>query len=306
MTSSASDLVSVIVPSFNHVGDLAEALESVAAQTYHDVELIVVDDASTDGSAAVARELLDGKVFRKRFHGRVRLEVNAENQGAHAAINRGLALASGEWLTILNSDDCYPPQRIEVLLAALREQRGAIAFTEVEFIGTDSRPVDPRHVDAFRLRGHQERIDRFPSVGFACMCSNVALTTGNLLFSRALWLRNGEFAALRYCHDWDFLLRAVEHTEPIFVRRALYRYRLHERNAFRQLGAVAEEETRVVLTRYFEAAGGGRAENELAPSEVNWPGVFEYVMDRHGFWQYWRGPIRARMWSEQGVARAGW
>ena len=119
------------------------------------------------------------------------------------------------------------------------------------------------------------------------MCSNVALSTGNLVFSRELLDTLGSFAALGYCHDWDFLVRSVAVTEPVFLPQPLYRYRLHGSNSFLDLGGVAEEETRAVLTGYFEDVQAGRVSNPLAPSPSNWPGVFEYVMTQQGFWRYW-------------------
>ena len=285
--SASSQRVSVVVPCFNHARHIAEALQSVANQDYEDLELIVIDDASSDESAETARKILENPAFRERFADRVQLSVNRENIGAHATLNRGLALASGELLAILNSDDRYLPGRLRQLVTAMQERGSKLAFSGVEYIDDASQPLESPRSDAFRLRRHQAGIDRFPSVGFACMCSNVAITSGNLVFSRELLEAVGGFDDLRYCHDWDFLLRAVALVEPVFVRRALYGYRLHQNNTFRRLADAAEEETRVVLTRYFETVRGGRVRNPLAPSDINWPGVFEYVMTRQGFWRYW-------------------
>jgi hypothetical protein len=76
-------------------------------------------------------------------------------------------------------------------------------------------------------------------------------------------------------------------TEPIIIQRPLYQYRLHDTNSYRSLDGVAEVETERVLRRYFEALRLGGASNEIAPSPRYWPGVFEYWMDRLGFWRYW-------------------
>jgi glycosyltransferase involved in cell wall biosynthesis len=280
----AGKLVSVVVPSFGHVSHLEEALRSVAAQSYPSLELIVVDDASPDGSARLAERILGERAFADRFEGRVRLIVHESNEGAHAAINRGLGVAQGDLLTILNSDDAYAPERIATLVPALRECEAGLAFTRVEYVGdADSTFASER----FRLRRHQDGIARHASVGFACLCSNVAITTGNLFFTRALWEAAGPFASLRYCHDWDFLVRAVAWTEPIFVARPLYRYRLHRQNSYKNLEGVAEAETQVVLGGYFSSVRTGALRNPIAPSPAQWPGVFDHVMDRHGFWRHW-------------------
>lgn len=282
---SGAPLVSVVVPSFGHAHLLEDALRSVAAQSHAALELVVVDDASRDGSARVAERILAEPSFAERFAGRARLLVQETNLGAHAAINRGLRAATGDVLAILNSDDEYHPLRVASLVAALQESGASLAMSRVDFIGTPGAP--PSTAERFRLRRHQDGIARHASLGFACLCSNVAISSGNLLFTRALWEAVGDFAALRYCHDWDFLLRALVHAEPILVPRPLYRYRLHGDNSYQGLADVAESETAAVLGRYFGAVRSGAARNPLAPSPGSWPGVFEHVMSRNGFWRHW-------------------
>lgn len=280
----SEELVSVVVPSFGHAAHLETALRSVAAQSHAPLELIVVDDASLDGSAALAERIFAEAAFAARFAGRVRLIVHASNQGAHAAINRGLGAARGGLLTILNSDDAYAPERIATLVAELRARDAALAFTRVDYVGEGDATFER---ERFRLQRHQDGIARHASVGFACLCSNVAITTGNLFFTRALWESVGTFSALRYCHDWDFLLRCVAQSEPLFVARPLYRYRLHPRNSYKDLEGVAEAETQQVLGGYFRTVRGGTLRNPIAPSPARWPGVFDHVMNRHGFWRHW-------------------
>ena len=284
--SAAGELVSVVVPSFEHAAHVEHALRSVAEQDGVALELVVVDDASRDDSVARVERLFDDPRFAMRFEGRLRLVVHDSNAGAHAAINRGLREATGDWLTILNSDDAFAPGRLRTLRDALREGTAGLAFSRVDYVDEHARPgACPR--ESFRLRRHQDGVERFPSLGFACMAGNVAITSGNLFMSRALCEAVGEFDALRYCHDWDFLLRAVTHDEPLFVRRPLYRYRIHGANSYRSLEGVAEAETEVVLRRFFAAVRGGQVANPLTPCAARWPGVFEYWMGRQGFWRYW-------------------
>ena len=177
--SSSAPLASVVVPSFNHARYLEDALRSVAAQNHEALELIVVDDASSDASVQVARAVLEEPSVRDRFAGRVQLLTSPTTRGAHAAINRGLEAAGGAILTVLNSDDRYAPDRIRELAAALRQTGSMLAFSRVEYIDESSQPL-PASGDVFRLRRHQAGIDRAPSVGFACMCSNVAISSDRL------------------------------------------------------------------------------------------------------------------------------
>ena len=107
---AAAPRVSVIVPVFNRAGSIPRALESVAAQTFQDYEIIVVDDGSTDGSADVVERL---------GLARVRLIRSPQNRGAAAARNIGISAASGQWIAFLDSDDFWAPDKLAHQLAAL-------------------------------------------------------------------------------------------------------------------------------------------------------------------------------------------
>ena len=284
--SAATALVSVVVPSYEHGSHVEEALRSVALQREVALELVVIDDASRDDSVAVVERLFDDRDFAVRFEHRLRLVVHETNRGAHAAINRGLREATGDFLAILNSDDVYAPERLSVMLGALQEGGAQLAMSRVACIGAGA-DCESGARESFRLRRHQDGVERHPSIGFASMASNVAISSGNLFFSRSLFEAVGGFDDLRYCHDWGFLLRSVLVTEPVLVQRALYRYRLHDTNSYRSLDSVAEAETEHVLRRFFETMRLEPPANPLAPSPQYWPGVFEYWMDRLGFWRYW-------------------
>ena len=105
-------LVSVIIPVYNGESYLSEAVESVYAQTIRPLEVIVIDDGSTDGSAAVARSFEDVRFYRQ------------PNRGAADARNRGTELAHGSFLAFLDADDVWTPQKLRIQMAALLEKAG--------------------------------------------------------------------------------------------------------------------------------------------------------------------------------------
>ena len=117
MDPAALPLVSVVIPCHDAAPFLAEAVESALGQAGVRVEVIVVDDASADGSVEVARG----------FGDRIRLVERTENGGGAAARNAGAALASGDALLFLDADDVLAPGTLAALAAALRERRGAAA-----------------------------------------------------------------------------------------------------------------------------------------------------------------------------------
>ncbi|VAW35982.1 hypothetical protein MNBD_DELTA02-302 [hydrothermal vent metagenome] len=115
--SRAGTLVSVVIPTYNRREETCEAIESVLAQDCSGVEVIVVDDGSTDGT---------GKAVLDRFAGRIRF-VYQHNQEKSAARNRGINEATGRYLCMLDSDDLMLPGAISAMLACFRKNKDADA-----------------------------------------------------------------------------------------------------------------------------------------------------------------------------------
>src|SRR5207249_10243163 len=149
-------LVSVVVPAYNHAPFLRKAISSVFAQTHSAIELIVVDDGSTDGSFELLTELTDEARCPVVL-------IRQPNGGAPAALNRGLSIARGDYVAILNSDDAFTPTRIETLLAAIRREGAMLAFSGVAFIGADGASV-PCHPLADKLTAKIDSIHDYPSL----------------------------------------------------------------------------------------------------------------------------------------------
>ena len=194
--------VSIIIPCFNYGSFLAEAIESALAQTHVPLEVIVIDDGSTDDSFEVA----------SRFVPAVEVVTQA-NMGLVAVLNRGLQQAAGEYFVILSADDVLRPTYIETLLAAvLRHPGAAYAYSEMEYFGA--------------------RSGVFPAKPF----SPALLLVGNYVNATAL-TRRADALAVGGFHpnpknaweDWDFWLRLLESERyGVAVSEPLLRYRRHE------------------------------------------------------------------------------
>ncbi len=213
-----SPVISVIVPAFNHEAYVVEALESVLAQSLDDLELIVIDDASRDGTWDAIHSVRDP---------RIRAVRHATNQGAHQTLNEGLALGRGRYLAILNSDDRYHPERLARLVAALGDAP-CLAFSDVGFMDSKGLPA-PDHERARDYAEACQRAGQLPPAGWL-LSSNLAISTSNFLFPRSLFDRIGSFANLRYTHDWDWALRASAQLPPVWLRETLLDYRVHPAN----------------------------------------------------------------------------
>ena len=113
-------LVSVIIPCYNAEATIATALRSLQAQSWPRLEVIVVDDASTDHTVAVVQAFASKDA-------RFQLVQQSENQGAYAARNRALQLAKGRYITTHDADDWSHPSKLAVQVNAIRQQKGAVA-----------------------------------------------------------------------------------------------------------------------------------------------------------------------------------
>jgi glycosyltransferase involved in cell wall biosynthesis len=221
--------VSVVIPSYNHEEYIKEAIQSVLNQTYKDIELIVVDDGSTDNSPRVLSELK---------HERVKI-VFQNNQGAHAAINLGLSLANGKYLAILNSDDVYYPQRIEKALDVLQKNpQVGLVSSYLEIINAEGIHLDIKQgyhtCHPWTLDKPEKSFRSLESSKLALLTENYLASTSNFIFPRILYKKIGGFKPLRYTHDWDFALRIARESEIYLIREPLLKYRVHQRNTIRE------------------------------------------------------------------------
>lgn len=128
------ELVSIIVPVYNAEKYIRETIACVAAQTYGNWELLLVEDCSGDGSLAEI-----GRCMEERKDSRIRLIRQASNAGAARARNRGLKEARGRYIAYLDADDLWMPEKLEKELAFMLEKGAAFAFTGYEFADGQGR-----------------------------------------------------------------------------------------------------------------------------------------------------------------------
>jgi glycosyltransferase involved in cell wall biosynthesis len=217
-------LVSVVIPSYNHRKFLPAAVESILGQTHAQLELIVVDDGSTDGSREYLRALSDPRCTL----------VEQPNAGAHAAINRGLALARGKVLAILNSDDIFHPSRIEACLRTLDAGGCDLVATWLEVIDEAGAVLGVKqgwsNMLPWPVKHAGGSIGDLGEFATNLLLTNFVSTTSNVVFTRRLYERIGGMRNLRFAHDWDFLLRAAHEFRCELIAQPLLQYRIHPAN----------------------------------------------------------------------------
>lgn len=128
------DLVSVIMPSYNTSDYIKESIESVLNQTYSNLELIIVDDCSTDNTDEIIKSIKDD---------RIRYYKNEVNSGAAISRNKALKEAKGQWIAFLDSDDLWMPEKLEKQIKFMKDNNYLFSYTNYEEIdmGGKSRNV---------------------------------------------------------------------------------------------------------------------------------------------------------------------
>ena len=145
-------LVSVVMPVFNNEEFIAESVRSVQAQTYPHWELILVDDASTDGTPQVIRELADGD-------SRIRIRRHRQNMGVAHARNSAMEAAQGQYLAFLDGDDTWLPEKLETQIRYMHEHGAGFTFTRYRRMNGDGNvssevPVPRRVTYSHLLKGN--------------------------------------------------------------------------------------------------------------------------------------------------------
>lgn len=218
-------MISVVIPSYNHQAYIEECINSVINQTYRNWELIIIDDGSKDLSNEIIASFTD-----KRIH-----HIRQENSGAHNAINRGLSLCKGDYLTILNSDDTFHPKRFEHCLKQFENNQ------QVDFISTWLNIIDSdsqikgikkawHNMEPWEIRNREATYLSTDDYALNALMANFVATTSNMIFRRKIFDALGGMRNLRFTHDWDFLLRVCRHYKCLNMEEASINYRIHNNN----------------------------------------------------------------------------
>jgi glycosyltransferase involved in cell wall biosynthesis len=234
---------SVLIPAYNHALFVEEAVTSALEDGGDLLEVIIVDDGSSDDTPAVLRRLAADD--RVTVH-------TQENQGAHAALNRLLGMARGEFVFILNSDDAFESGRLERLATTLEEHPvSAVACSTLRIVDDHGQQIGLknawRDLEPWPASHPPPHLADLADATLALLQSNWVATTSNMAFRRSLVVDDHlQFNALRYTHDWDFLLAASAFGKIVLVEEPLIRYRVHDSNTIR------ESDDRAQATMHFE------------------------------------------------------
>jgi glycosyltransferase involved in cell wall biosynthesis len=238
--------VSVVIPTRNRSALLAMTLRSVLRQQRVDIEVIVVDEGSTDDTASTLAAVTDT---------RLRIIRHDTPQGLSAARNHGAVEARGEWLAFVDDDDLWAPDKlVRQVEAAEQADRDWVYTGSVNIEGwriVHSRPPLPPEDTVAAL----PRYNAIPGGG------------SNVMWRRSMWMSVGPFdTRFRGGEDWDMSIRSARHGPPAWVCRPLVAKRVHETNMFLDVSEILR------ATRLIE---------ELHHTRVDWGKLHRWLADRY-------------------------
>ena len=222
------DLISIVLPTFNRAHLLGHAMRSVLAQTHRNLELIVVDDNSSDSTSDVVRSFDDS---------RIRYVRNEANLKLPRGLNKGFALANGDFLTWTSDDNLYAVNALERMATALRSGSCDFVFADYfhfsDLDPSSGEPLDAKHVHLPDV----PRLEESNTVG-ACF-----------LYTRALYREIGEYdAELFLVEDYDYFMRIQKRFGMCHIPEPLYYFRRFDESLF--CSRFAEVQAAGVLVKF--------------------------------------------------------
>ena len=231
--TSLSPLVSIVIPAYNHDRYLGEAIDSILGQDYSNVELIVLDDGSTDGT----RQILES--YGSRFYWE-----SHKNMGQANTLNKGWRMSKGDLLGYLSADDVLFSQAIRKSVDCMLERPDAVlCYPDFQLIDPESRVI--RNVVAPDY-SYQEMVTKF-----------ICAPGPGALFRRSAYLKAGEWdPVLRHSPDYEYWLRLGLYGSFTHIRDNLASFRVHDGSQSFALTTVerAEEAARIIDKYYLSAA----------------------------------------------------
>jgi len=221
-------MVSVIIPVYNGELYIGQAIESVIAQTYKDIELIVVDDGSTDSTKKVVKKYRDIKYIYQK------------NSGPSAARNRGMDASRGEYIAFLDSDDLYKENKLEEQVKAFEQDQ----YADIIYNDCISVDKDLNYINTLKSEGVYENKE-----DFLCMLlfrQIIPIPPSIMLRRRCFeegYLYNEKY---KHAEDYEYTIRLAQKYKFKYIPEPLYIYRRHEGNLTNAHSTQQEREINVL------------------------------------------------------------
>lgn len=240
------DLISIIIPSFNHEKFITSTIKSIINQTFRNLELIIIDDNSTDNTRSAVLSLENE--CRKRFT-KFKFIKKEQNKGINNSLNTGIDLANGEFVYIIASDDIAKPEAIETFYSFIKDKADYALITgDGELIDENNNRIFWDHEFnphkkydpvVAKYKTTAQRMEKSARINFlseqygdykSLLWSNY-VTNGYLLRKSAL-IEAGKYRE-DVLEDWYMNLQLAKKYKFKFIDKVLFSYRWHSSNAIR-------------------------------------------------------------------------
>lgn len=241
--------VSVIIPAYNHGHFIGDAISSVLASDYQNFEVIVIDDGSTDNTKQVVSS------FENVFY------HHQQNFGAHNAINRGIALATGDLIAILNDDDMFSNSHLSQAVLNLETYGNTFFVGKGEVFGHG----DMLHIMRYHILRSTEIVEDYGWI-LSLFKINWSISTSSFVFDKEIFGKLGGFHGFSNSHDLDFLLRAlfIEGVSVGVSDLPTWHYRCHETNTGSSINAIKKASEMIyILCRVLDPIMNEISSDEL-------------------------------------------
>jgi glycosyltransferase involved in cell wall biosynthesis len=224
-------LISVIIPVYNGEKTIQETMESVLNQTFSDFELLVINDGSQDGTLELVHRIQDSRI--KVF--------SYPNAGQSTSRNRGIELSTGEYISFIDADDLWTPDKLEAQLKALQENpKAGVAYSWTDWIDESSQ-----------LLGKGSHNTEQGEVFAKLLLNDFVANGSNALIQRQALVEVGGFDPLvTPAEDWDLWLRLARHYEFVAVQSAQVLYRISPNSASFNVWKMEASSLRVIEKAY--------------------------------------------------------
>ena len=202
--------VSVIMLSYNHAPYLRQSIESVLSQDYKAIQLLIIDDASTDGSQNIIMEYA-------RKDRRIGVILHGSNAGISRTVNEGINASSGNYIALMASDDVWKPDKLSVQMKHFKNNPDVVQWAEADVIDAQGKSLDRTYTEIY----------------------NALLKTGNYLSGQTLIVSREILGDIRfdedlaYLGDFKFELELAAGCDFLFHPEPLAEYRIHGSNSIR-------------------------------------------------------------------------
>lgn len=216
----ADPIVTVGIPTYNRASLLRGAIESVLSQTFHDFQLLVVDNASEDQTDTVVQSYDDG---------RIRYVRNARNIGIPGNWNRCFALATGRYITILPDDDLMMPENLEAKVGMLNSHaQVGLVHSKFHTIDGDGKIIRYNTNWGHGVDRDRDAIESGRDVLKEMLLTYNRINAPTVVFRRACYEKLGGYTdGLTLTEDWEFWMRIAAHYDVAFLASPLIKWRIH-------------------------------------------------------------------------------